>query len=257
MTQQDKTALSGDSVLSEDSALSVSSGLSNEDAIIGNTVIIDTGCANLSSVRYAFERLMTDIERESLYVTDDIEMIKNAERVILPGVGTAAAAMSALQSKGLVQLIPTLTQPVLGVCLGMQMLTRVSKERGNQSDDCPCLDIIPTDINLLDTQGLPLPHMGWNQLVPGSHPIFDGITTGSYVYFVHSYRAPISDYTIATAQHGETFSAAIAKDNFIGLQFHPEKSAEVGARMLKNFLMMGKATLSPTNNQLANGQQEA
>ncbi|GIU14497.1 imidazole glycerol phosphate synthase subunit HisH [Shewanella sp. MBTL60-007] len=239
MSQQDKTALG------------------NNTAIVGNTVIIDTGCANLSSVRYAFERLMTDIERERLFVTDDIETIKAADRVVLPGVGTAAAAMTSLQDKGLDKLIPTLTQPVLGVCLGMQMLTRVSKERGNQSDDCPCLNIITTDIDLLDTQGLPLPHMGWNQIVPSAHPIFYGITAGSYVYFVHSYRAPISKYTIATAEHGETFSAAIAKNNFIGLQFHPEKSAKVGATMLKNFLMMDRATFTQTDDKLANGQQEA
>ncbi|GIU26855.1 imidazole glycerol phosphate synthase subunit HisH [Shewanella schlegeliana] len=245
MSQQDKTALS------ENSALG------NENEIVGNTVIIDTGCANLSSVRYAFERLMSDLDRERLFVTDDIEMIKAAERVVLPGVGTAAAAMTSLQVKGLDKLIPTLTQPLLGVCLGMQMLTRVSKERGNQSDDCPCLNIIPVDIDLLDTQGLPLPHMGWNQIKPNTHPIFDGIEAGSYVYFVHSYRAPISDDSIATAQHGETFSAAIAKDNFIGLQFHPEKSAKVGARMLQNFLMMDRTTFKKTNSKLANSQQEA
>ena len=215
--------------------------------ITGNTVIIDTGCANLSSVRYAFERLMTDIERESLFVSDDIEMIKNAERIILPGVGTAAAAMASLKNRGLVNVIQALKQPVLGVCLGMQMLTRSSKERGDQSEDCPCLNIIATDIKQLDSQGLPLPHMGWNQITPASHPIFAGISAGSYVYFVHSYRAPLSDFTIATAQHGETFSAAIAKDNFIGLQFHPEKSSEVGAAMLQNFLYMNKDTFAQSS----------
>ncbi|ABZ76385.1 imidazole glycerol phosphate synthase, glutamine amidotransferase subunit [Shewanella halifaxensis HAW-EB4] len=220
-------------------------------AIVGNTVIIDTGCANLSSVRYAFERLMTDIERENLFVSDDIELIKSAERVILPGVGTAGAAMTALKDKGLIEVITSLTQPVLGVCLGMQMLTRASKERGTQSDDCQCLNIIATDIELLDSQGLPLPHMGWNQITPSSHPIFDGITAGNYVYFVHSYRAPISDYTIATAEHGECFSAAIAKDNFIGLQFHPEKSAEVGAKILANFLTMDRNTFGQSSTQQA------
>ncbi|MCK8045266.1 imidazole glycerol phosphate synthase subunit HisH [Shewanella sp. 1CM18E] len=216
----------------------------NQTAIVGNTVIIDTGCANLSSVRYAVERLMTELERESLFVSDDIDLIKNAERVILPGVGTAAAAMNALKSKGLVDVIKSLQQPVLGVCLGMQMLTRSSKERGAQSQDCPCLDIIATEIEQLDSKGLPLPHMGWNQITPSDHPIFDGVSAGSYVYFVHSYRAPISEYTIASAQHGETFSAAIAKDNFIGLQFHPEKSSQAGARMLKNFLNMTKETFA-------------
>ncbi|MGS0680092.1 imidazole glycerol phosphate synthase subunit HisH [Shewanella sp. 125m-7] len=224
----------------------------NQNGIIGNTVIIDTGCANLSSVRYAFERLLTDEERERLYVTDDIELIKSAERIVLPGVGTASAAMRALNNKGLIEVISSLTQPVLGVCLGMQMLTRVSKERGTQNDDCQCLDIIPTDIALLDSKGLPLPHMGWNQIIPSNHPIFDGITAGSYVYFVHSYRAPVSDYTIATAEHGERFSAAIAKDNFIGLQFHPEKSADVGAIMLANFLTMNKDTFCQSTKEQTN-----
>ena len=210
----------------------------------GTTVIIDTGCANLSSVRYAFERLLSVDERKNLSVTDDIAAIKAATRVVLPGVGTAAAAMKALREKQLVQVISSLTQPVLGVCLGMQMLTRLSKERGATTEDCQCLGLIPTDIEQLDSQGLPLPHMGWNQISPSAHPIFNGIEQGAYVYFVHSYRAPISDYTIASAEHGEQFSAAIAKDNFIGLQFHPEKSATVGAKMLQNFLNMSADTFS-------------
>ena len=216
----------------------------NQTIIIGNTVIIDTGCANLSSVRYAFERLLSVDERKNLSVTDDIAAIKAATRVVLPGVGTAAAAMKALREKQLVQVISSLTQPVLGVCLGMQMLTRLSKERGATTEDCQCLGLIPTDIEQLDSQGLPLPHMGWNQISPSAHPIFNGIEQGAYVYFVHSYRAPISDYTIASAEHGEQFSAAIAKDNFIGLQFHPEKSATVGAKMLQNFLNMSADTFS-------------
>ena len=216
----------------------------NQTIIIGNTVIIDTGCANLSSVRYAFERLLSVDERKNLSVTDDIAAIKAATRVVLPGVGTAAAAMKALREKQLVQVISSLTQPVLGVCLGMQMLTRLSKERGATTEDCQCLGLIPTDIEQLDSQGLPLPHMGWNQISPSAHPIFNGIEQGAYDYFVHSYRAPISDYTIASAEHGEQFSAAIAKDNFIGLQFHPEKSATVGAKMLQNFLNMSADTFS-------------
>ncbi|MFT5789250.1 MAG: glutamine amidotransferase [Shewanella sp.] len=224
-------------------------------AVTGTTVIIDTGCANLSSVRYAFERLLSVDERKNLSVTDDITAIKAATRVILPGVGTAAAAMASLNNKQLVEVIKGLTQPVLGVCLGMQMLTRVSKERGATATDCECLGIIPTDIEQLDTKGLPLPHMGWNQITPTTHPIFNGIDNGAYVYFVHSYRAPISDYTIATAEHGEQFSAAIAKDNFIGLQFHPEKSAAVGAKMLKNFLTMTQSTFDSHNND--NHQQKA
>ncbi|MCL1050595.1 imidazole glycerol phosphate synthase subunit HisH [Shewanella abyssi] len=220
----------------------------NVEAITGTTVIIDTGCANLSSVRYAFERLLlSEGERQNLIVTDDITAIKAATRVVLPGVGTAGAAMASLHNKQLVEVIQSLTQPVLGVCLGMQLLTQISKERGATAVDCECLGIIPTSIEQLDSKGLPLPHMGWNQITPAAHPIFDGIDTGAYVYFVHSYRAPISEYTIATAKHGEAFSAAIAKDNFIGLQFHPEKSATVGAKMLKNFLAMSQSTFSQQN----------
>ncbi|MDL3985161.1 imidazole glycerol phosphate synthase subunit HisH [Shewanella xiamenensis] len=207
-----------------------------------DVVIIDTGCANLSSVRFAFERLGAKV-----LVTDDKASIKAAKRVVLPGVGSAGAAMASLTEKALVELIQELTQPVLGVCLGMQMLTLLSKERGGQAQDCQCLGIIPTEIDELDRQtlkaeGLPLPHMGWNQLTFSNpsqvHPLFAGVEAGSYVYFVHSYRAPLSDYTLAQCRYGEDFSAAIGKDNFMGVQFHPEKSAAVGAQILGNFLKM-------------------
>ncbi|MEL4247453.1 imidazole glycerol phosphate synthase subunit HisH [Shewanella xiamenensis] len=207
-----------------------------------DVVIIDTGCANLSSVRFAFERLGAKV-----LVTDDKASIKAAKRVVLPGVGSAGAAMASLSEKALVELIQGLTQPVLGVCLGMQMLTLLSKERGGQAQDCQCLGIIPTEIDELDRQtlkaeGLPLPHMGWNQLTFSNpsqvHPLFAGVPAGSYVYFVHSYRAPLSDYTLAQCRYGEDFSAAIGKGNFMGVQFHPEKSAAVGAQILGNFLKM-------------------
>lgn len=207
-----------------------------------DVVIIDTGCANLSSVRFAFERLGAKV-----LVTDDKASIKAAKRVVLPGVGSAGAAMASLTEKALVELIQGLTQPVLGVCLGMQMLTLLSKERGGQAQDCQCLGIIPTEIDELDRQtlkaeGLPLPHMGWNQLTFSNpsqvHPLFAGVPAGSYVYFVHSYRAPLSDYTLAQCRYGEYFSASIGKDNFMGVQFHPEKSAAVGAQILSNFLKM-------------------
>lgn len=212
-----------------------------------DVVIIDTGCANLSSVRFAFERLGAKV-----LVTDDKASIKAAKRVVLPGVGSAGAAMASLTEKALVELIQGLTQPVLGVCLGMQMLTLLSKERGRQAldchtSDCKCLGIIPTEIDELDRQilkaeDLPLPHMGWNQLTFSNpsqvHPLFAGVSAGSYVYFVHSYRAPLSDYTLAQCRYGEYFSAAIGKGNFMGVQFHPEKSAAVGAQILGNFLKM-------------------
>ena len=214
-----------------------------------STVIIDTGCANLSSVRYAFERLTKDV-----VVSDDHRVIKAATRVVLPGVGTAGAAMASLNNKQLVALIQSLEQPVLGVCLGMQMMTETSKERGGrdagEKTACECLGLIPTSITDLDSQGLPLPHMGWNQISPSSHPLFNGIPEGSYLYFVHSYKAPLSEFTIATCEYGERFSAAIAKDNFMGVQFHPEKSAEVGSRILSNFLAMNTQTFNQTSWQL-------
>ncbi|GIU54077.1 imidazole glycerol phosphate synthase subunit HisH [Shewanella sp. KT0246] len=199
------------------------------------TVILDTGCANLSSVRFAFERLQADV-----IVSADHDVIKSAARVVLPGVGTAGAAMDALVSRDLVTIIKSLTQPVLGVCLGMQLMTDESNEHGGRSDnDIECLGLIPTQINDLNSQGLPLPHMGWNQITVSDHPLFADIEDGSYVYFVHSFKAPISEYTIATSQYGEQFSAAIGKDNFFGVQFHPEKSAAIGSKILQNFLNMG------------------
>lgn len=197
------------------------------------TVIIDTGCANLSSVRYAFERLTSDV-----VVSDDHQVIKQAARVVLPGVGTAGAAMYALQNKQLISLIQQLKQPVLGVCLGMQLMTERSSEQGRGNSDCNCLGLIPTEISDLDSQDQPLPHMGWNQITPSSHPLFKNVAKGSYLYFVHSYKAPLSDFTIAQSSYGESFSAAIAKDNFMGVQFHPEKSAKVGSQILANFLAL-------------------
>ncbi|WP_076537693.1 imidazole glycerol phosphate synthase subunit HisH [Shewanella sp. UCD-KL21] len=205
------------------------------------TVILDTGCANLSSVRFAFERLNADV-----IVTRDHDVIKAATRVVLPGVGTAGAAMDALNSRDLTEVIKQLKQPVMGVCLGMQMMANKSIEHGGRSEtgrsdnDITCLGLIPTHIDHLDSKGLPLPHMGWNQISVSDHPLFEGIKDGSYLYFVHSFKAPISQYTIATSEYGEKFSAAIGKDNFFGVQFHPEKSAKVGAQILQNFLNMGK-----------------
>lgn len=214
---------------------SVTPTLDTDQAPI-DTVIIDTGCANLSSVRYAFERLNADV-----CVTDNPTQIAKANRVVLPGVGSAGAAMASLKAKGLVEVIQALTQPVLGVCLGMQMLSELSKERGATDKDCQCLGLIPITIDELDSQGQPLPHMGWNKLMPSNHELFAGLDDESYVYFVHSYRAPVSEFSIAECEYGETFSAAIAKDNFMGVQFHPEKSAAVGAKILSNFLKMNSA----------------
>lgn len=201
-------------------------------------VIIDTGCANLSSVKFAFERLGAKV-----LVSCEPDVLRAAPRLVLPGVGTAAAAMDALRARALDMLIPSLRQPVLGVCLGMQLLMTRSCERGAKGEDIDCLDIIPGEIRELDASGQPLPHMGWNQLTVSNHPLFAGIEPGEWVYFVHSFCAPTSAATIASCEYGETFSAAIAKDNFMGVQFHPEKSATTGAKILRNFLAITLADL--------------
>ena len=209
-------------------------------------VIVDTGCANLSSVKFAVERLGF-----AIVISDDIEVIKNAEKVILPGVGTARHAMENIRAKGLVATLQQLTQPVLGFCLGMQLMANSSVEGANSKSDTEnndsdtdseiieCLGLIPTDIRPLDAQSLRMPHMGWNTLTQvESHPVFNGIKADDYFYFVHSFAAPISEYTVARCQYGSEFSAAIAKDNFIGCQFHPERSSELGSKIIKNFLEM-------------------
>jgi len=188
--------------------------------------IIDTQCANLASVRYALERIGAEVT-----LSNDPRVIERSERLILPGVGSSDAAMRKITELGLADTITSLTQPVLGICLGMQLMTEKSAE-GNE----PCLGLIPTEIVEFTPQGLPLPQMGWNQISNLNHPVFSGIAEGSYVYFVHGYHAPQSQYTVANADYGSTFSAAIAKGNFVGLQFHPEKSAEIGEKILTNFL---------------------
>ncbi|MCO4798392.1 MAG: imidazole glycerol phosphate synthase subunit HisH [Colwelliaceae bacterium] len=196
-----------------------------------NIVIVDTGCANLSSVKFAVERLGYQTN-----ITDDIEIIKKADKVIFPGVGTAKHAMENVIKKGLVETLQQLTQPVLGFCLGMQLMTNSSVE-SNSDQNVDCLSIIPTEVTPLDSQSLRLPHMGWNTLTSVSdHPVFKGINIGDYFYFVHSFAAPISEYTVASCQYGSEFSAAIAKDNFIGCQFHPERSSDLGSKIIQNFL---------------------
>jgi glutamine amidotransferase len=213
-------------------------------------VIVDTGCANLSSVKFAIQRLGF-----SVTITDDIELIKRADKVIFPGVGSAKHAMANIIDKGLVETLQGLTQPVLGFCLGMQLMTRSSTEGINSTEGkssteglsdakegandkvIQCLGIIPTLVEPLDAKGKRLPHMGWNTLTSvANHPVLKGINVDDYFYFVHSFAAPISDYTIASCQYGSEFSAVIAKDNFIGCQFHPERSSALGSKIIKNFL---------------------
>ncbi|SEK84592.1 imidazole glycerol phosphate synthase subunit hisH [Colwellia chukchiensis] len=199
-----------------------------------NFVIVDTGCANLASVKFAVARLGFAIT-----ISDDINIINNADKVILPGVGSARHAMANITAKGLVSTLQQLTQPVLGFCLGMQLMARTSVEGADENDLVPCLGVIATDIMPLQASGLRLPHMGWNTLTQvDDHPVFAGINAQDYFYFVHSFAAPVSQYTIARCHYGSEFSAAIAKDNFIGCQFHPERSSVLGSKIIKNFLEM-------------------
>ena len=210
---------------------------------VSNNVIVDTGCANLSSVKFAIERLGFSVK-----ITDDIEQIKAADKVIFPGVGSAKHAMKNIIEKNLVTSLQNLTQPVLGFCLGMQLMTESSTEgiasteglsstEGSKEDVIDCLGMIPTKVTPLNAQGNRLPHMGWNTLTTvANHPILKGISVDDYFYFVHSFAAPISEYTLASCEYGSKFSAIIGKDNFIGCQFHPERSGPLGSKIIKNFL---------------------
>ena len=206
---------------------------------VSKNVIVDTGCANLSSVKFAIQRL-----GYKATITDDVNLIKAADKVIFPGVGTAKHAMENIKAKNLVTTLQNLTQPVLGFCLGMQLMTESSNE-GQENNSIPCLNLIPTEILPLEAKGKILPHMGWNTLNNvKSHPVFKGISDGDYFYFVHSFAAPISKYTIASCQYGSQFSAAIAKDNFIGCQFHPERSSTLGSKIIQNFLELNSSDMT-------------
>jgi len=190
--------------------------------------IIDSGGANIASLQFALQRLGV-----SGQLTTSADEIRAAPRVILPGVGAAGDAMQRLRDHGLVDVIRDLTQPVLGICLGMQLFADASEE-----EDVECLGIIPGVAVRLEAQkGLPVPNMGWCPVgtnLPSK--LFAGIDDGSYFYFVHSYALPVSDFTLATARHEEPFTAACRRDNFLATQFHPERSSTDGARLLSNFL---------------------
>lgn len=191
-------------------------------------VIVDGGGANIASLHLALQRLGYKAELSS-----DPERIRAASHVILPGVGAARAAMDRLQNAGLDTLIPKLKQPVLGICLGLQLLFESSEE-----DDVACLGIIPGRVRrFAAAPERPIPHMGWNQIRRRrDSPLLDGIPEDSYFYFVHSYAADVSIHTIATADYGWPFTAVAGRDNFFAAQFHPERSGPLGARILENFL---------------------
>lgn len=198
-------------------------------------IAIVQGCgANIASVQFAFARL-----GQEAVLTTDASTIRAASHVVLPGVGTAANAMAHLAQLGLVDVIKGLTQPVLGICLGMQLLYGRSEE-GNVD----CLGIVPGTIVPFPAQlKLVLPHMGWNQLaLSAPSSLTHGVREGSHVYFVHGYVAPISCHTLASTHYGVSFSAMVQKDNFYGVQFHPERSHRCGEQILANFLSCTKNT---------------
>jgi glutamine amidotransferase len=193
-----------------------------------DVVIVDSGGANLASLEYAFERL-----RARTVVSDDGTTIASAERVVLPGVGAAGYATRHLRQSGLISVLRTLTQPVLGICLGMQLLLERSDE-----DQSRCLGILPGVARRLDpAPDRPVPHMGWNKLRRvRSDALLDGIADGEYAYFVHSYALPVSEHTLASCAYGMAMSAVVRSANFWGTQFHPERSGKTGVRILQNFL---------------------
>ncbi len=192
------------------------------------TVIIDSGGANLASLQFAFERLGA-----AARVSADAREIAAAERVVLPGVGSAVDAMRRLRGADLAQLIPTLTQPVLGICLGMQLLFESSAEGATD-----CLAILPGAVHRLEASARrPVPHMGWNRLASLTNdPLLAGVGPEAYFYFVHSYAAAPGPFTLAPVEYGGPLSAVVRRKNFWGVQFHPERSAASGARVLENFL---------------------
>jgi len=204
---------------------------------VSAVVVIDSGGANLASLLHALGRLGVKAE-----VSRDAARIAAASHVLLPGVGAAPDAMKRLADAGVAGLLPKLTQPVLGICLGMQLLFEASEETvGGGTTETRCLGIVPGRVARIPASpGQPVPHMGWNQLeLLAEDPLFDGIKDGDYVYFVHSFAVPVGPYTLAASDYGGRFTAAVRRGNFRGVQFHPERSAAVGARLLANFVALG------------------
>ena len=190
-----------------------------------NTVIIDYDAGNVKSLQFALERLGVEAQ-----ITHDIGSISSADKVIFPGQGEAASAMEKLRSKGLDTLIPKLRQPVLGICLGMQLLCKQTEEGSTQG-----LGILPSKVKRFPNI-VKVPQMGWNTVNHKAEGLFEGITQDCYMYLVHSYFVPITPNTIAQTNYAGAYSVAVQKDNFYGVQFHPETSSKDGLRLLENFL---------------------
>lgn len=191
-------------------------------------VVLQYNAGNTQSVLFALERLGVSAE-----LSNDAEVILAADKVIFPGVGEASTAMHYLQQHQLHKIIPSLRQPVLGVCLGMQLLCNSSEENNTN-----CLGIFDTEVVKFPADAInKVPHMGWNTILPTESILFQNLPTSAYVYYVHSYYAKPCAATVATTNYIVPFSAALQKDNFYGVQFHPEKSADVGATIIENFIM--------------------
>ena len=191
--------------------------------------IIDYDTGNLRSVCNALDRIGAEY-----VLTDDPGVIAQADRVLLPGVGEASSAMKKLQERGLCDVIKGLKVPVLGICIGMQLMCRHSQE-----GDVDCLGIFDADVCRFEpdsASGVKVPHMGWNTIGELKTRLFEGLEEGEFVYFVHSYAASVCEDTIAVSDNGRKFSAAMRRGNFYGAQFHPEKSGDVGERILRNFM---------------------
>ena len=201
-----------------------------------DVVVIDSGGANLASLRYALERLGVAAE-----ISARPERIAAASHVLLPGVGSAHDAMQRLTDSGVAAMLPSVTAPLLGICLGMQLLFESSDEAAPDAGPTPCLGLLPGRVQrLTPAPDRPVPHMGWNQLqILSADPLLTGIAPDDYVYFVHSYAAPASPATLAVTDYGAAVPAVVRRANFRGVQFHPERSASVGARVLANFLELG------------------
>ena len=188
-------------------------------------VIIDYGAGNVKSVQFALERLGFKAS-----CSNDAQEIVEADKVIFPGVGEAQSAMAEIRKFGLDKVIPNLKQPVLGICLGMQLMCRYSEE-----NDTDCLGIFPVDV-LKFRVDYKIPHIGWNQIFGLKSHLLDKVEENSYVYYVHSYYVPDNEYSIASTDYGLLYSGAIRKDNFYACQFHPEKSGDAGEQILRNFI---------------------